>query len=299
MISPFPKIFSIGTVYIRDIFKNDVEISEKLDGSQFSVGKINDKIFLRSKGAELFIDNPQQMFFEAVNYVVNIQDRIPNNMVFYCEYLKKPKHNTLKYDKIPKNHLCLFGAMDVSQTFHNDKLKEFADLFEIDCIPILFNGKINSASELIAFLDRESYLGGSKIEGVVVKNFENKFLLGGQPMPLMAGKLVSESFKEVHRERWGKEESGKSRLQTFFESFRTEARWIKAIQHLADKNELLNEPKDIGKLIKEIQFDIEAEEKEAVKEFLWNEFKGELKRNSVSGFPEWYKEWLVKESFVE
>lgn len=30
----FPKIFSLGTNYIQDIFKEEVEVTEKVDGSQ-------------------------------------------------------------------------------------------------------------------------------------------------------------------------------------------------------------------------------------------------------------------------
>jgi len=46
----FPKIFTIGCNYILDIFKNEVEITEKVDGSQFGFGKINGELFLRRKG---------------------------------------------------------------------------------------------------------------------------------------------------------------------------------------------------------------------------------------------------------
>ena len=34
MIQAYTKIFAIGTDYIRDIFNEEVEISEKIDGSQ-------------------------------------------------------------------------------------------------------------------------------------------------------------------------------------------------------------------------------------------------------------------------
>ena len=32
MLTAFPKIFAIGTDYIKDIFEEEVEITEKLDG---------------------------------------------------------------------------------------------------------------------------------------------------------------------------------------------------------------------------------------------------------------------------
>lgn len=50
MISAFPKIFAIGTKYIDSIFDNEVEITEKVDGSQFAFGKIDGEVYCRSKG---------------------------------------------------------------------------------------------------------------------------------------------------------------------------------------------------------------------------------------------------------
>lgn len=296
MITAFPKIFAIGTDYIRDIFMEPVEVTEKIDGSQFAFGRVKRELWIRSKGAQLYTDNPEKMFAEGIAYVEQIQDRLPDGMVFYAEYLKKPKHNTLTYSRIPKNHLMLFGAMHISQKFHTN-IEEYADLLEIETVPVFGWITVKNSAELAEMLDRESALGGAKIEGVVVKNFKRQFLLGGQPMPLMAGKFVSESFKEVHRERWGVEEKGKSRMEVFFDSFRTPARWEKAVQHLAERGELENELRDIGKLFKEVHSDIEAEEMENVKNYLWGEFKDELKRRATGGLPEWYKTKLAARSF--
>lgn len=298
MITAFPKIFAIGTDYIRDIFKETVEVTEKIDGSQFVFGKVKGELFLRSKGAMLYTANPEKMFAEAIAYIEQIQDRLPEGMIFYSEYLKKPKHNTLKYERVPKNHLMLFGVMHISQKFELNTY-EYADILEIEHVPVLHYGRIENAAELSAMLERDSVLGGCKVEGVVVKNFQRQFFLGGQPIPLMAGKFVSESFKEVHRERWGAEEVGKNRMEVFFDSFRTPARWEKAVQHLLERGELENEPRDIGKLFKEVHTDIETEEMEAVKLFLWNEFKGELKRKATAGLPEWYKERLMGRAFEQ
>lgn len=296
MITAYPKIFSIGTDYIKDIFNEDVEVTEKIDGSQFSWGKIGGELYIRSKGAQLYVANPEKMFAQAINYIEQIQDRLPEGIVFYSEYMNKPKHNTLKYERIPKNNIMLFGVMHISQRFELN-IADYASLLDVECVPIMHVGKIGNVSELMNFMDRESVLGGAKIEGIVVKNYHRKFLLGGCPMPLMAGKFVSESFKEVHRERWGEEEKTKGRLEIFMESFRTEARWEKAVQHLREHGELENEPRDIGKLIKEIHLDIEAEEANAIKEFLYKEFRNEIMRKATGGAPEWYKKKLTERAF--
>lgn len=301
MIKAFPKIFAIGTDYIRDIFDGPVEVTEKIDGSQFAFGKVNGELYMRSKGKIQFAESPDKMFLPAVQYVQSIEHLLPNNTVFYCEYLRQPKHNTLCYERIPGNHLMLFGmTFDAhSTTFQWDHsiLLNWADMLGIEPIPLIDYGEINSVSKLSGLLDRESILGKSKIEGVVVKNYAKQFLLGGQPMPLMAGKFVSEKFKEVHRSKWPKEHTSGGKWETFKEGFRTEARWEKAIQHLSEKGELENEPRDIGKLIKEIQLDIIEEEQDYIKDFLFKHFGQEVLRKSIAGFPEFYKQKLAERSF--
>jgi hypothetical protein len=295
----FPKIFALGADYIKDIFNERIEVTEKVDGSQFGFGKLNGSLYLRSKGKQIFPESPDKMFTEAVDYIVSIENLLPPGTMFYAEYLRKPKHNSLSYENIPKNHLALFGMMFSNGIFSHeyDQLHRWSVTLDIDIVPCLYYGYIKSPEEISRYLDHVSYLGGTKIEGVVIKNYERAFLLGGQPIPLMAGKLVSESFKEVHRNSWSKEHTNKGKWETFQESFKTEARWTKAIQHLRDDGTLLNDPKDIGALLKEVARDIIDEEKETIKDFLWDHFGKDLIRQAQRGFPEWYKQYLLKKSF--
>jgi hypothetical protein len=294
-MNSYPKICAIGQKYIADIFENEVEVTEKVDGSQFVFGKIDGELKIRSKGAEIIPEVAPKMFKKGVDYVVSIQEKIPDNTSFYCEYLEKPKHNVLQYDNTPKNHLVLFAVCE-GQDFVK-KQKEYAELFDIDSIPVLFEGKINSLDELEKLLETQSYLGGKKIEGVVVKDYKKEYMIGGQIIPIMSGKYVSEEFKEVHNKNWSKDHKTKDRVSVYLSGFKTEARWVKAIQHLKENNEIEDSPKDIGKLMKEINQDISQEEKENIKDWLWNEHKGHLSKVVTAGFPEWYKKRLMASSF--
>ncbi len=298
MIKAFPKVFTLGQDYIRDIFDGPVEVTEKIDGSQFDWGKINGELFMRSKGKIIFAAAPEKMFLQAIDYVQSIEAIIPDNTVFYAEYLKTPKHNTLKYERVPLNHLMLFGVSDAYGSKFNMGTAEYSEMLQIDHVPLIYYGHIGNMEELAAMLETDSILGGCKVEGVVVKNYAKQFLLGGQPMPLMMGKFVSENFKEVNQKTWKGEHTGKGKWELFCEAYRTPARWNKAIQHLADIGELENSPRDIGKLIKEIQRDITEEEKQTIMEFLFREFGNEVLRKSIAGFPEYYKEKLAERSFA-
>jgi len=300
MLKAFPKIFSVGQDYIKDLFLDEVEVTEKLDGSQFSFGKVNGELHFRSKGKVQFANNPDDMFKPAINYLLSIADRLDEGWVFSSEILNKPKHNSIKYDRVPVNGIAVFAMSKFGEDkFVNDhgELYHVARALEIDVVPLLYYGKVESAEQLMEFIKQPSYLGGLR-EGIVIKNFHRPFLLGGQPIPLMAGKIVSEAFKEVHK-NWNKDNTSKGKWQTFVEGYKTEARYLKAVQHLREKGELENSPRDIGKLFKEVQQDIVDEEKQEIMNFLWKEFSGDLLRRATSGIPTWYKELLVKKQFEE
>lgn len=294
MIKSFPKIFALGTDYIRDILDGEVEVTEKIDGSQFGFGRLDGELFVRSKGAMLHFNAPNNMFKEGVEYIESIADRIPDNMVFHAEYLQTPNHNSLQYDRIPKNHLCLFSVSDSTEKYYDhDEIKRWAEILDIDAVPLIYKGTMENTNQILEMIGSESYLGKAQAEGVVVKNYNKPFLLGGQPIPVMSGKYVSEAFKEVHN-GWKEKHTGTGKWELFKQGYSTEPRWLKAIQYLRDSGELTESPKDIGKLIARVMQDIEEEEIDNIKNFLWNEYGKELLRSSVKGLPEYYKMWLLK-----
>ena len=168
-------------------------------------------------------------------------------------------------------------------------------MLDIEVVPLLFKGEIKNIDELNHLLIRTSGLGGETVEGIVVKNYGQTVFVADQVFPSL-GKFVREQFKERHKTEW-KEKEGKGKWQTFLESFRTEARFRKAVQHLAEKGELAHAPSDIGKLMVELKKDVIEEEKEAIREELYTFFIDEILRKATAGFPEWYKEQLLKKAF--
>ncbi len=300
MIPSFPKIFALGSVYIQNIYDGPVEITEKIDGSQFVFGVVNGELFIRSKRKQLFPEYPEKMFIQAIDYVSGLYEsgKLPNNLVFFCEYLKAEKHNLLKYSRIPKNHFMLFGVATPDESFSNyESILEWSSEFNIEPVPIIemCEGKELRDIEFIkTLIDQKSVLGGCQIEGIVVKNYNQTVMVGDRPLPITAAKFVSEQFKEVKGSGvWKKENTTSGKWEQFIESYRTEARWNKAVQHLKESGELDSEPKDIGKLIKEVNKDIIDEEEDVIKDFLFKTFGKDLIRRSTAGLPEWYKEKLV------
>lgn len=292
---PFPKILHVGDSQIASLFDGPVEITEKVDGSQLGFGKVAGRLFVRSKGRELDLDNPDRMFIDAVEYIKTIEDRIPDNYTFYGEYLQKPKHNTLAYDKIPQNHIALFGVYnyETKEFYGYDAIDSWAAKLGVDTVPILKAG-MSSPEEVLQLVENQiSFLGGQNIEGVVVKAYKPWEYLGQIPLKVMSGKYVTEAFKEVHHKNWKAEHTGKGRLEVAVSQYRSEARWNKAVQHLRDAGTLTGTLKDIGELIKEVRKDVTEEEKESIKAQLWAIYGEQFTKAATDGLPQWYKEKLV------
>lgn len=297
-MNSFPKIFPIGSDYIQNLFKGEVEITEKVDGSQFDFGCTPDgQIVLRSKGQELYLDKYEKMFGLAVNFVIDKQEEILKypGTYFYGEFLSKPKHNILCYDRTPVNHIILFGVSVEGTGFVNDyrEIKEWGKNLDLEVVPLLYRGEVNNYEELKPLLKTKSLLGDIEVEGVVIKNYKELISLGNKIYPTF-GKYVREDFKEKLNKEWT---TGKDKVQMFIDSFRTEARWDKSIQHLRESGKLLNEPKDIGILLKEIERDLIEEEEINIKNGLYKLFKDQILRKARAGFPEYYKQKLLERSF--
>lgn len=294
----FPKIFALGQKYIGSIFDEPVEVTEKVDGSQFGFGKMGGNLYIRSKGQVITEHNVPGMFELGWEYVNHISYLLPHDTFFYGEFLNKPKHNNLTYDRVPDNCIALFGVMDETGAFlPYEDIQRAADHLHVSVVPRLYHGKVAMAEDLFNLLDHDSFLGGAKIEGFVVKNYK-EYWLGQQIVPIMCGKYVSEAYKEKAR-GWGKTHTGKGKWEEYRDSFVTEARWQKAVQHLREIDVLDGSPKDIGPLIKELVRDVEEECKEDIKEALWGYFGKDVLRLVTRGFPEWYKRTLLEQSFEE
>lgn len=296
----YPSIYALGHRAVSELFTRDVYLTEKVDGSQFSFGSdMNGEVRARSKGQELHIDAPEKMFSVAVNAVLAIKDRLTPGWTYRGEYLRSPKHNTLSYSRVPHHNVILFDINDGHESYlPYEELEAEAERIGMEVVPRIFTGRITSAEQLLSFLDRESILGGVKIEGIVVKPVA--YDLFGADKKVLMGKFVSEAFKEIHGKEWKAANPAQSDILTVLAArYATEARWEKAIQHLLDRGELEGSPRDIGKLLKEVQADTHKECADEIKEALFKWAWGTIGRKLTHGFPEWYKRKLADSQFED
>jgi hypothetical protein len=293
----YPSLFNIGHPALEELFNDPVLIEEKVDGSQFSFGVFEGQVKCRSKGTQLVVDAPEGMFLRAVESVKERAHLLKDGWTYRGEYLQKPKHNSLAYDRHPEGHVIIFDVNTAEECYlpYEQKFEEAARI-GLECVPIMHEGTVESSDALLAFLENISVLGGQKVEGVVIKNY-SRF---GPDKKALMGKYVSEAFKEVHKGEWKKNNPTTGDvIQTLIKGLRTPARWNKAIQHMAEAGQLTDTLRDIGPFIKEIQADTLKECEEEVKQALFDYAKPQILRGIVHGAPEYYKEMLAKKQFGE
>lgn len=294
----YPSIYNIGHRAIASLLTVPVNVEEKIDGSQFSFGISEEgEIRIRSKGATMLPDAPEKMFTRAVETVKSISAQLTSGWTYRTEFLAKPKHNTLCYDRAPRSHLIVFDINDGLESYLSYETKRAeSERLGLEVVPLLFSGIVSDIIEFREFLNRDSVLGGQKVEGVVVK--PRDYGLFGIDKKVLMGKFVSEAFKESHKLDWRESNpSNRDVLQILGSAYNTPARWAKAVQHVRERGGLTDSVRDIGPLIKEIPTDIETECADEIKEALYRWAWPHIRRMVTRGFPEWYKEELLKRQF--
>ena len=297
----YPKVYAMGHAGIRDLLLDEVLVEEKIDGSQFSFGVFPDAttgeptLKVRSKGAVMIIDAPEKLFSAAVDTAKRLLPDLRLGWTYRTEFLAKPKHNVLCYTRVPRQHLILFDINTGQEAYlsYREKLDEAVRL-GLDLVPLLHHGRLETLDFFRSFLDRESVLGGQKVEGVVVKNYA-RFGLDGKAL---MGKFVSEEFKEVHAGAWREANpTTKEVVQRIIEEYRSPARWQKAVLRLREAGQCEQSSRDIGPLLRLAQADVVEECQAEIKERLWAYAKDHILRGISAGLPQWYKEQLLKQQF--
>lgn len=301
----YVKIYNLGKSEIEDLFLDPVTVQEKLDGSQISFMRIGTRLMIRTKG-ELIYDTNQDgnvamsasgMFQLAVDSVLSEWERLRNGWVYRGEFLSKPKHNSLAYDRVPKGYIALFDIEVGDQRYlRYDGMYEEAQLLGFDVVPLIGPNTGWDMELMGIMLKTPSILGGQTVEGLVFKNYE-RF---GRDGKVLMGKFVGEAFKETNKKNFKIGNPGQNDvIERIGNSLRTDARFTKAVQHLREKGILTDSTQDIGPLLSELKSDIMEEEREDIVRALLTWAAPRFLRIATTGFPEWYKEQLAAKQFGE
>ena len=146
-IHSYPSIFSLGHSAVASLTDGPVVVEEKIDGSQFSFGldAESGEILARSKGKDLVVDEPEKMFRMAVESVKERAHLLCPGWIYRGEYLAKPKHNTLAYDRAPVGNVILFDVNPGLEMYlsPNERTEEAARI-GLESVPVLYEGRLQS-----------------------------------------------------------------------------------------------------------------------------------------------------------
>lgn len=137
---------------LEEIFNNEITIQEDIQGSKIWVSWTGEEFLIRQKSLKNdpinLVDLAMQNFYNnAVDYFNGLDKRVKsllNKKWSFCfEYFPDEQPANIKYDRIPKNNLILTNINKRGKySFDIDELEEYARLFDVDMVPIIFKGHL-------------------------------------------------------------------------------------------------------------------------------------------------------------
>ena len=170
-INSYSKIYTLGHKYLEHLLDGIVVVEEKVDGSQFSFKKVGDDLTFRSRGANIYSQTTDKLFKGAVEYLVSIKDKIVDGWTYRGEVLHAPRHNILTYTRVPKHNIVIFDIdLSEGQNYLSPQGKAIEAMkLDLEVVPAFYTGEIKDKDGLASLLNEESFLGGCKVEGIVIK----------------------------------------------------------------------------------------------------------------------------------
>ena len=140
---------------LNDIFENEIVVFEDVQGSKIWVNWNGKEFTIKPKSinndAINLIDLAMQNYYNpAINYLntfdIRIKGLMPKNWSFCFEYFPDQTPGNIQYQRMPKHGLVL-TAINKSGKYQSttDELQEYARLFDVDQLPIIFEGRLSDA----------------------------------------------------------------------------------------------------------------------------------------------------------
>lgn len=150
---------------IDNLIGIDIIITEKLDGE--NCGMINDGIYARSHAT--FTTSAWSREVRQI-HDIKVRGQLDDNVYLFGENMEGV--HSIEYSNL-KSYFYLFGVRDNNIWIPWQSVEEYAYLLDLELVPVLFKGKVNSEKELKDLVNdlvsKPSDLGGER-EGIVVRN---------------------------------------------------------------------------------------------------------------------------------
>ncbi len=287
----YQKVHATHHKEIIGVFDGFIEVEEKVDGSQFRI-EIHDDGSIHCGSHHQEVSNVDSMFKRGTDsaqevfkeMVMRPQDRVE----VFAEYLSKPKHGKIPYQRVPENLFIVFDVIVNGVYLRRDEKEAFCSDYGLEVVPLLWSGEGKDFTEekKLELLKSQSILGHQagydKIEGMVIKNYDKTYGVGEEHSlygHFMCTKIVNVDYQEVKKISKVKGQG----VEDLKESLCTPARWEKAKIHLEERGELTGDMKDIALFMKEVMLDVKTEEMENIKDKLWDIYGKDILKASTQG----------------
>jgi len=138
---------------LEEILNNDIIIYEDVQGSKIWVNWNGQAFIIKPKSisneAINLVDLAMQNYYNSsIKYFNTFDNRIrglmPKNWWFCFEYFPDNQPANIEYNRVPKNGLVLASiCKNGKYEYEIDELREYSNLFGVDCLPVIFEGKLS------------------------------------------------------------------------------------------------------------------------------------------------------------
>jgi hypothetical protein len=201
---------------LSSIFDSEIVVFEDIQGSKIWVNWDGKEFIIKPKsiGSESInlIDlamqnyyNPAIKFFESLD--IRVRSLLNRKWWFCFEYFPDNQPANIVYSRVPKNNLVLTALNKSGKyDFSIEELDEYARLFDVDMLPIVFQGKLNERMvEAIKYFintseDDLEYIFGEKsfaffFYKILNPNSQNSFLMDDEDYQSNLEKLIVRTKK--------------------------------------------------------------------------------------------------------
>jgi hypothetical protein len=138
---------------LDDIFANEIVVFEDVQGSKIWVNWNGNEFSIKPKSISNqeinLVDLAMQNYYNpAIGYLNSLDARVKsllNKKWWFCfEYFPDNQPANIEYERTPKNNLVLSSIYKSGKyEFVIDEISEYARLFEVDMLPIIFQGVLS------------------------------------------------------------------------------------------------------------------------------------------------------------
>jgi hypothetical protein len=142
---------------LSQIFDSEITVFEDVQGSKICVSIDGDQVSIRPKSIHSdpinLVDLAMQNFYNpAFEYFSGLSDRVKSllnkNWQFVFEYFPDSQPANISYSRTPKNNLVLTAICKSGKfNYTLDELVEYARLLDVDCLPIVFKGRLSEEAK--------------------------------------------------------------------------------------------------------------------------------------------------------